>query len=139
MDIKIHVVVGEFHRELTEIMVQKAKEKAQKLNVKVIDTTWIPGSFEAPFAIKEIFESKQCDAVVLLGYIEKGETLHGEVIGNTVTSKLLDLQLEYRKPIGFGIVGPGATLEQAKLRIEKSAENAVVAAVEMFKFKNKLI
>lgn len=135
MNTKIYIVVGEFHRELSEVMVQRAKEKASELDVEIVDVIWVPGTFEAPFAIKEILETKECDGVVLLGYIEKGETLHGEVIGKTVVAKLLDLQLEYRKPIGFGVVGPGATMEQAKVRIEGSAGNAVTAVVKMHKLK----
>ena len=56
----------------------------------------------------------QHDGLVVLGYIERGETLHGEVMGHVVHTALVQLQLKYRKPVGIGIIGPGATAEQAQ-------------------------
>jgi len=138
MKSKIYIVAGEFHREISEVMVHAVKENAYDLGMEIIDVIWIPGAFEAPFVIKEIFETKKCEGVVLLGYVEKGETMHGEVIGKTVAAKLLDLQLEYRKPIGFGMIGPGATQEQAKARMENSAKGAINAVAKMCQFKNEI-
>jgi len=135
MQIKLCVVVGEFHKEISETMLQYAKNTASKLNVEIKKIIWIPGSFEAPLALKEIFELKKFNAVVLLGYIEKGETLHGEVIGRESIKKILDLQIEYRIPVGYGVIGPGATIEQAKERMRESAEKAIEAAVKMCELK----
>ena len=44
--------------------------------------------------------------------------------------KVMDLQLEYNIPIGFGITGPGMSRLQAEERIE-NARNAVEAVVKM--------
>ena len=67
--------------------------------------------------------------LVVLGYIERGETLHGEVMGHVVHAALVQLQLSHRKPIGLGIIGPGATAEQAEARKVSSARAAVHAAL----------
>jgi len=68
--------------------------------------------------IKRIFEKSEAenkaDAIVVLGYIEKGETKNGELMGHVVVKTIKDLELRYNKPIGIGIIGPGATHEQAK-------------------------
>jgi 6,7-dimethyl-8-ribityllumazine synthase len=64
----------------------------------------------------------------VLGFIEKGETLHGENMGHVVHRTLMELQLERRKPKGLGIIGPGATPEQAEARKERYAKDAVFAA-----------
>src|SRR5205807_6339706 len=69
------------------------------------------------------------DAVAVLGYLEKGETLHGEVIGHVVYRALVELQIAHRKPIGVGIIGPGATLQQAEARRDGFARAAIRAAV----------
>ena len=61
------------------------------------------------------------DAVVVLGHIERGETLHGEVMGHVVQHALVQLQFKYRKPVGVGIIGPGATAEQADVRKHETA------------------
>jgi 6,7-dimethyl-8-ribityllumazine synthase len=66
---------------------------------------------------------------VVLGYIERGETLHGEVMGHTVHAAIVQLQLQYKRPIGIGIIGPGATKEQAELRKTDYAAAAVRATM----------
>ena len=72
---------------------------------------------------------RDVDAVVVLGFIERGETLHGEVMGHVVHRALVESGLRAKKPVGLGIIGPGATLPQAKVRKEPSARAAVRAVV----------
>ena len=55
--------------------------------------------------------------------------MHGEVMGHVVSEALVRLQLEHRKPIGLGIIGPGATAEQAEMRKLGAARAAVRAAL----------
>jgi 6,7-dimethyl-8-ribityllumazine synthase len=50
-------------------------------------------------------------------------------MGHVVQQTLVDLQLKHRKPVGIGIIGPGATLEQAEKRKVDYARAAVRAAV----------
>jgi 6,7-dimethyl-8-ribityllumazine synthase len=71
--------------------------------------------------------------VVVLGYIEKGSTLHGQEMGATCSLVLKQLELEYSKPVGMGIIGPGATAEQAETRVAY-AGNAMRAAIRMARF-----
>jgi 6,7-dimethyl-8-ribityllumazine synthase len=66
---------------------------------------------------------------VVLGFIERGQTQHGEVMGHVVHRALVDLELKHRKPVGIGIIGPGATSEQAEKRKVDYARAAVRAAL----------
>ena len=66
-----------------------------------------------------------------MGVIAEGETQHDLIIGNAISSKLIELSLKYGKPIGFGVIGPRVTWEQAKARAEEYAERAVKSALEM--------
>ena len=135
----ISIVVGEFHRDIAEVMVSEAKKEAKKMKVKVIDVIWIPGSYEAPIVTDKLLRKKAIDAVVVLGYIDKGETMHGEVMGHVVHGALIDLQLKYRKPIGLGMIGPGATEKQAHVRKERAAQAAMRAAVKVQATLKKLL
>lgn len=123
----IAIVVGEFHKDIAEVMVSSAKEQAKESNLSVTNTYWVSGSYEAPLVTRYLLADDDVAGVVVLGYIEKGETLHGEVMGHVVHKTLVDLQLEFDKPVGLGIIGPGATVEQAKVRMEGSAKAAVKA------------
>jgi 6,7-dimethyl-8-ribityllumazine synthase len=66
-----------------------------------------------------------------LGIIERGETQHGAAMGHGVIKSVIDLQLEFNKPIGLGIIGPGAEQHHIEPRLEPHARAAVNAVVSM--------
>ncbi len=131
----VGIIAGEFHKQWAERMVDVAKARARELNAHVADIVWVPGCFEVPLALDRMLRRREIDAVAVLGVIEKGSTQHGEVMGHAVMAKMLELQLKYNKPVGLGIVGPGATHEQAEERLEEHALRAVNAAVKMLNSK----
>lgn len=125
----IGIVIGEFHREIAEAMLSEAKKAAAEAGART-EVVWVPGTYEAPLKVKMLLSRKDVDCVVVLGFIEKGETLHGEEMGLVTSLLFKQLELEFGKPVGMGIIGPGATEEQARKRIQY-AGNAVRAAVKM--------
>jgi 6,7-dimethyl-8-ribityllumazine synthase len=129
--VRIGVVIGMFHRDMAEDMLGAAKSVASANGATIAEIYRIPGSMDAVLPCKWLMQREDIDAVVVLGVIEKGETLHGQVMGHEVTNHLLRLSLDFDKPLGFGIVGPGATIEQARVRATKHAEAAVRAALEL--------
>jgi 6,7-dimethyl-8-ribityllumazine synthase len=129
--IRIHVVAGLIHREICEQMVLHAREVTEEINASIDHVTWIPGSLEAPLAVKHIIETSRPDAIVVFGVQERGKTKHGEVIAHQATSKLLDLQLTYQIPMAIAIIGPDTTLEHAAQKAKYSAQKAMRAAARM--------
>lgn len=129
--IRLAIVVSEFHRDITYLMEQKAVEHAQFLGCEVVRVVRVPGTFEVPLAVKKILERGDVDAVVCIGAVIKGETKHDEVVAHHAARKIMDLSLEYGRPVTLGIIGPGATRLQAQERIEEYARRAVEAAVKM--------
>lgn len=127
--IRIGLVVGDFHRELAETMIASAQAEAARQGAEVVAVVRVPGSYEAPLVADGLLARGGVDALAVLGYIERGETLHGEVMGHVVHHALVQLQLQYKKPIGIGIIGPGATPEQAEKRKVDYAAAAVAAAL----------
>ena len=127
----IAIVAGSYHKESVELMVEKAKEIATSTNLIVEEVSWVPGSMEVPLQIKRLFLRDSIDGAVVLGIIENGETKHGLVMGQAVTNALIDLQTASMKPIGFGIIGPGAKPEQIEKRLLPYAEKSVLAVSEM--------
>jgi 6,7-dimethyl-8-ribityllumazine synthase len=128
VSLNVAIVYGEFHADLVAAMRAAARDQVGREGGRVAHEVGVPGSYEAPLAIKHLLSDPRVDLVVLLGYIERGETLHGEVMGNVVHRAVLDLSLTYDKPVGFGVIGPGATREQAETRKEDYARAAVTAA-----------
>ena len=127
----IAIVAGSYHKESVEKMVEKAKAVASDNNLIVEEVNWVPGSMEVPLQIKRLFLRDSIDGAVVLGIIEDGQTKHGLVMGQAVIDSLLNLQLASMKPIGFGIIGPGAKPEHIEERLLPYAENAILALSEM--------
>ncbi|MEM0027830.1 MAG: 6,7-dimethyl-8-ribityllumazine synthase [Ignisphaera sp.] len=129
--VRIAIVVSEFNYDITYMMLQKALDHAKLLNAEVKTVVRVPGSFEIPLAVAKLLEKEDIDGVATLGVIIAGETKHDEVIGQQVARALIDLSIKYSKPVGLGIIGPGATRAQAEERIEEYAVRAVEAVVKM--------
>jgi len=127
---RVGVVCGAYHRKEVERMLEVVKERAEVHDVELAEVVWVPGAFEVPLACKRLLEAG-LDGVVTLGVLERGETQHGRVIGGSVTSALIDLQLQHDRPIGLGIIGPGVTPEQVEPRLVPHAAAALEAVVTM--------
>lgn len=127
---KIGLVAAEFNYEVTMLMIERAKAEADFLGVKIVKEIKVPGVFEIPLAVKRMLEKDDVDAVITIGAVITGETKHDEVVISQASRKVMDLGLEYDKPVGFGITGPGMTELQAMDRIEKGRD-VVDAVVKM--------
>jgi 6,7-dimethyl-8-ribityllumazine synthase len=87
---------------------------------------------EVPLALERILPRDDIDAAIALGIIERGQTQHGLVMGQSVTKAIIDLQIKHNKPIGLGIIGPGAEPEHIEPRLEPHARATISAVVKMF-------
>jgi 6,7-dimethyl-8-ribityllumazine synthase len=129
--VRLGIVVSEFNYDITRIMLEKAISHAKFLGAEVTVVFKVPGSFDAPLAVSQIIKKDFVDAVAVIGAVIQGETKHDEVVGHQAARKILDLSIEYGKPVTLGIIGPGATRMQALERAEEYARRAVEAAVKM--------
>ncbi len=128
---RIGIVCANFNPHITQKMLESAKRFASQENLFVEKVLEVPGSFEIPFATQRLFEEKKISGVVCLGAIIQGSTEHDNVIGHAIAHSLLDLSLQYKKPLGFGVTGPGQTEEQAQERAEEYSRRAVLALKQM--------
>jgi len=128
---RLGIVCGSFHRDEVERMLEYARDEAVSKNWEVVDVAWVPGSMEAPLALDRMLRQDEMDGAVVLGIIERGETDHGLVMGQSVTKAVIELQITHNKPIGLGIIGPGAEPEHIEPRLEPHARAAVGAVAAM--------
>ncbi len=130
-EIRLGFVVSEFNYDITYLMLQRALNHAKFLGAKVVYVFKVPGAFEIPLAVKKLLEKGDVDAVVALGATIQGETKHDELVASQSGRKIMDLMIDYGKPVSLGIIGPGASRMQALERIDDYARRAVEAAVKM--------
>ena len=128
--VKIGIVASEFNYDITYAMVELAKEEASFLGAEVTHVVKVPGTFDIPLAVKRLLEKRDVDGVVTLGAVIEGETKHDEIVIQNAARKIVDLSLEYNKPVSLGIAGPGLSRLQAHERVDY-AKRAVEAVVKM--------
>jgi 6,7-dimethyl-8-ribityllumazine synthase len=127
---KIAIVVADFNSEITVPMERCAREHAASLGVEVWRSTHVPGVYDMAPVVKALLKRGDIAGVVMIGAVIKGETSHDEVISHAIARIALDLSVEFEKPVGLAITGPGMTDEQAEARIP-NARNGVEAVVRV--------
>ena len=94
----------------------------------------VPGAFEIPIAAQLAAESGVYDAIVCLGCLVRGETLHFEVIASAVSHGLTTASGVTGVPMAFGVLTTNS-IEEALARAGQGPSNkgweAAAAAVEM--------
>ena len=129
MSKRIAVVCGSFHKDEVERMLAYSTDEAQTLGMSIGEGVGVPGSMEVPLALDRLLATH--DGAVCLGIIEKGETQHGLAMGQAVIKTILELQLKHDKPIGLGIIGPGAEPHHIEPRLEPHARSAMKACANL--------
>ena len=127
---RLALVVSRFNEAITLPMRDMALKRAEEKGVEVVSVVEVPGTMEVPLAVDRLLASEDVDGVVALGAVVQGETKHDEVILQAVATEIARLSVAHRKPVGFGITGPGMTWEQALARVDY-AVRAVDAALHM--------
>ena len=100
---KVAIISSSWHPELCADLIAGAMRALEAAEVKKIKVIHVPGSFEIPLAAQRAFEDG-FDAVVAVGLVLKGETPHFDYVCQGVTQGVMDVQLKFSKPIGFGVL-----------------------------------
>ena len=134
MKFKILIVVANYYKysdsllwcakeKLKNELKVKHKSNVMKFNVDVIE---VPGSFEIPVVIAK--NIKKYDWFIALGCIIKGKTPHFEFISQAITNAIMQLSINYKKPIGNGVI-TCLNDEQADERSRKKGQEAAQAVI----------
>ena len=106
-----------------------------------IALAWVPGSYEIPFAVKKMLDSKKYDAIIAMGVVIQGATPHAGYINNEVAKSLAQLGMESGTPVTYGMI-TADNIEQAIERSGTKAGNkgadAAHAAIEMANLNRQL-
>ena len=88
----------------------------------------VPGVFEIPVVISK--NIKKYDGFIALGCVIKGETPHFDFISQATTNAIMKLSIDYKKPIGNGII-TSLSKEQADKRSIKKGGEAAKAVISL--------
>ena len=98
---RILIVNANYYKDVTNKLLSFAKGYLKKNKLKVYMIT-VPGILEIPYTIKK--NIKKYDGFVTIGCVIKGKTPHFDLICKSSFNAILNLSINYNKPIGNGII-----------------------------------
>jgi 6,7-dimethyl-8-ribityllumazine synthase len=134
--LRFAVVVSRFNEEITDGLLAGARRALSGASVRDEDVTIVrvPGAFEIPVAALRAARSGRFDAIICLGCLIKGETMHFEFIADAACHAIAGAATSTGVPMALGVLTT-LTEEQAQERSADGPGNkgheAALAAVEM--------
>jgi len=142
-EMKIGIVVAEWNPTITEALLEGACNTLEKHGVVAenILVARVPGTFELTFGAREVAESTEVDAVIVLGCVVRGDTPHFDYVCQGVTAGVTRLNLLFGIPFIFGVLTTD-TMQQALDRAGgihgNKGDEAAITAIKMIDFSCKL-
>jgi len=94
------IVASQYNGVFVQSMVNHAKDELAKIYPNAGVTVYeVPGAFEIPVVVQEVAAAGGLDAVIALGVIIQGATMHADLIGRSVTEALQSIALAHRTPV----------------------------------------
>jgi 6,7-dimethyl-8-ribityllumazine synthase len=129
---RVGIVVSRFNGPIGERLLAgalRALSEASVADADIIIVT-VPGALETPLALQRLAQAADCDALVALGAVIRGDTYHFEIVANESASGVASVQLEFGIPVGNGILTTD-TEEQADARADAKGYEAAQASLEL--------
>ena len=130
------IVASRFNEQITEGLLEGARRALAEAAVRDEDivVVRVPGAFEIPVAALRAATSGRFDAVICIGCLIKGDTMHFEFIAQSACNAIAAASTSSGVPMALGVITT-LTEEQAHERAAAGPGNkggeAARAAVEM--------
>ena len=141
-DFRFGIVVSEWNDEVTEGLYSGAVATLTDCGALADNITrWnVPGSFELIFGARQMHEKVELDAVIVIGCVIKGETMHFEFVCEGVTQGMKDLNLLYDVPTIFCVLTDNnmqQSLDRSGGKHGNKGVEAAIAAIKMVDLNRK--
>ena len=120
VDQKITIVASKWNAELVQELVKSGSAHLEALGISNFKTVYVPGAWELVHEAQR--ELAHADGVIAFGVVIRGETTHYELISESVAQGLMQVSINTKKPIAFGLIA-SENLHQAKERVSPKKLN----------------
>ncbi len=113
---RILIVASPYYADIADALVGGARREIEK-NGATAELVHVPGAFEIPgaIALAAAKKGRKYDGYVALGCVIRGETTHYDYVCGESARGLMDLTLNHKLAIGYGIVTVN-NMDQARAR-----------------------
>lgn len=138
--ITISIVYTEWNEKIVAEQIAGAKRVLQQHDVNISEYA-VPGSFELPYACKQVAERVGPAAIIAFGAVIRGGTPHFDYVCKAVTEGITQLNVSLDTPVIFGVL----TLDNEQQAWERlggehghKGEEAAITALKMIQFNRNL-
>ena len=94
------IVASRYNARYVDAMLRAAKAELWRADVSRIQIIRVPGAYEIPVVAKRLARtSPGLSAIICLGVILRGQTVHAAHIGEAVNHALMQIQLAHEIPV----------------------------------------
>jgi 6,7-dimethyl-8-ribityllumazine synthase len=139
------IIEARFYDDIQDALLAAAIEELEEAGV-THEVITVPGALEIPAATAIAIEAAEragrpYDAVVALGCVIRGETIHFEIVSMESSRGLMDLSVARKIPLGNGIITVNTEAqawERARADSLNKGGDAARAAIVMMRIKRRL-
>jgi len=95
------IVASRYNARYVDAMLRAAKAELWRANVSRIQIIRVPGAYEIPVVVKRLARTATppFSAIICLGVILRGQTVHAAHIGEAVNRALMQIQIAHEIPV----------------------------------------
>jgi len=124
---KVLIIGANYYADILKNLTSFAEKLLEKKKIKY-KSIIVPGVFEIPVIISK--NIKKYDGFIALGCVIKGETPHFDFISKATTDGIMNISINYRKPVGNGIL-TYLNQNQALIRSKSKGQEAAHAVISV--------
>ena len=110
-DARFAIVASQYNARYVDAMLQGAMEELERAGAREVQVVRVPGAYEVPVVAARLARAAfphasritrraaPPSAIICLGVILRGETVHAAHIGEAVSRALMEIQLQYEVPV----------------------------------------
>ncbi|HVA20807.1 MAG TPA: 6,7-dimethyl-8-ribityllumazine synthase [Candidatus Micrarchaeia archaeon] len=135
-DLRVTLVVARFNELAVRPLVHGARAALLRCGVpeQGLRCVWVPGGFELPLVAEAVARRGDCDAMVALAAVIRGETPHFDYVAGEAARGLASVARRHQLPVAFGVLTTNSleqALDRAGGKHGNKGEAAALVAVEM--------
>ncbi len=106
-DTNFAIVASKYNGRYVDAMVRAAQAELKRARVRQVQVFRVPGAYEVPLVAARLARAAShqtagatpISAIICLGVILRGQTVHAAHIGEAVSRALMEIQVKYEVPV----------------------------------------
>ncbi len=98
---KFAIVASRYNARYVDAMVRVANAELKRAGAASVEIVRVPGAYEIPVVAARLARTRESSlsAIICLGVILRGQTVHAEHIGRAVSHALMEIQVRHEVPV----------------------------------------